>query len=71
MALGEPHQAPLVTDEPLVDLIELLDQRVDARSVQPEQLHLADDLVLQLLAFALLCRGKRQPFELKLDALVL
>src|SRR5262249_40031929 len=35
VALGKPHQASLVTNEPLVDVIELLDQRVDARSVQP------------------------------------
>jgi hypothetical protein len=35
VALGEPHQAALVADEALVDVIELLDQRVDARSVQP------------------------------------
>src|SRR6516165_7589985 len=35
MALGEPQQASLVTDEPLVDVMELLDQRLDARPVQP------------------------------------
>ena len=35
VALGEPHQAPLVTDEPLVDVMELLDQRLDAHPVQP------------------------------------
>jgi hypothetical protein len=35
VALGKPHQASLVTDETPVDVIELLDQRVDARSVQP------------------------------------
>ena len=35
VALGEPHQAALVADEALVDLIELLDQCVDARLVQP------------------------------------
>jgi hypothetical protein len=34
MALGEPQQASLVTDEPLVDVIELIDQRIDACSVQ-------------------------------------
>src|SRR5215469_6647095 len=33
MALGEPQQASLVTDEPLVDVIELIDQRLDARPV--------------------------------------
>src|SRR5215471_3851323 len=35
MALGKPHQASLVTDEPLVDVMELLDQRLDARPVKP------------------------------------
>src|SRR6516165_4486675 len=35
MALGKPHQASLVTDEPVVDVMELLDQRLDARPVQP------------------------------------
>src|SRR5262249_12686367 len=35
VALGQSQQPPLATDEPLVDLIELLDQRIDARSVQP------------------------------------
>ena len=31
MALGEPHQPALVADESLVDVVELLDQSVDAR----------------------------------------
>ena len=31
VALGEPDQAALEADQALVDLIELLDQRVDAR----------------------------------------
>src|SRR5580692_9123478 len=35
VALGEPHQAALVADQTLVDVVELLDQRVDARLVQP------------------------------------
>ena len=35
LGLGEPHQVALVADEPLVDVVELLDQRVDARLVQP------------------------------------
>ena|SRR6516164_1253785 len=29
--LGEPHQAAFVADQALVDVVELLDQRVDAR----------------------------------------
>src|SRR6266542_2647238 len=57
VALGEPHQTALVADEPLVDVVELLDQRVDARLIEPQRLHLADDLVLELLVTALL-RGR-------------
>ena len=57
MALGEPDQAGLEADKALVDIIELLDQRIDARSVQPERLHLADDLVLQLFVLAFLSGG--------------
>ena len=32
--LGEPHEAAFVTDQPLVDVLELLNQRINARSVQ-------------------------------------
>ena len=35
VALGKPHQAALIADKPLVDVIELLDQRIDTRLVQP------------------------------------
>src|SRR5262249_56597965 len=41
VALGESHQAALVADEALVDVVELLDQRVDARLIEPQRLHLA------------------------------
>src|SRR5262249_18222794 len=34
-ALGEPHQAAFVADQTLVDVVELLDQRVDARLIEP------------------------------------
>ena len=44
VALGEPHQPALVADEPLVDVVELLDQRVDARLIEPQRLNLGDDL---------------------------
>src|SRR5262249_4982539 len=33
VALGKPQQASLANDEPLVDVIELLDQRLDARPI--------------------------------------
>src|SRR3984893_19527855 len=35
VALGEPHQAALVADQALVDVVELLDQRVDASLIEP------------------------------------
>src|SRR5262245_42599342 len=34
VALGEPHQATFVADQALVDVVELLDQRVDARLIE-------------------------------------
>ena len=36
VALGESHQAAFVADQPLVDVVEMLDQRVDARLIEPE-----------------------------------
>jgi hypothetical protein len=30
VSLGEAHQFALVTDEPFIDFVELLDQRIDA-----------------------------------------
>ena len=59
IAFGEPHQAALERDEALVDVVELLDQRVDARLVQPQRLHLGDQLFLDLLVLALL-RGRER-----------
>src|SRR5262245_63034992 len=38
VALGEPHEAAFVADQPLVDVVELLDQRVDARLVEAQRL---------------------------------
>src|SRR5260221_5132594 len=71
VALGQPHQAALVTDEALVDVVSLLDQRVDGRLIGPQRLHLADDVVLQLLVAALLRRRERIVAQLVLDVLVL
>ena len=71
VALGEPHQAALVADQALVDVVELLDQRIDARLVEPQRLHLGDDLVLELLVVALLRGRERGVLELELDVLVL
>src|SRR5213592_1089318 len=71
VTLGEPHQAALVTHEALVDVVKLLDQRVDARLIEPQRLHLADDLVLELLVPALLRGRERIVAQLVLDVLVL
>ena len=67
VAFGKPHQPALVADQPLVDVVELLDQRIDARLVEPQRLHLGDDLFLELLVFALLRRRQRLVLELVLD----
>ena len=71
VALGEPHQPAFVRNQILVDVVELLDQRVDARLVEAERLHLSDDLFLELLVLALLRGRERQALELELDVLVL
>src|SRR5262249_4103182 len=36
MAFGEPHHAALIADEALVDVVELLDQRIGARLIEPQ-----------------------------------
>src|SRR4029079_5537591 len=71
VAFGEPHQAALEANEALVDVVELLDQRVDARLIEPQRLHLADDLFLELLVLALLGGRQRVALQLQLDVLVL
>ena len=67
VAFGQPHQPAFVADQPLVDVVELLDQRVDARLVEPQRLDLLDDLFLELLRLALLRRRQRLVLELVLD----
>ena len=64
VAVGEAHQPAFEADQALVDVVELLDQRIDARLVEPQRLHLGDDLVLQLLVFALLRRRQRLVLQL-------
>ena len=52
IALGEPHQLALDRDEPLVDVVKLVDQRLDAGLVQRQRLHSLDDFLAQLLIAA-------------------
>src|SRR5712672_2734514 len=58
VAFGKPHHAALIADQALVDVVELLDQGIDARLIEPQQFHLGNDFVPELLVFALL--GGRQ-----------
>ena len=71
MALGKPHQAAFVAHQALVDVVELLDQRIDPGLMQPQRLHLGDDLFLQLLVLALLRRRERLIAQPVLDVLIL
>ena len=71
VAVAETEQAAFIRDELLVDVVELLDERVDAQLVQPQRLHLEDDLVLQLLVLALLRRRQRLVLQPVLDVLLL
>ena len=54
--IGQSHQPALVDDELLVDVVQLLDQRVDACLIEQQRLHLDDHLLLELLILALLRR---------------
>ena len=71
IALGEAHQPALDADQALVDVVELLDQRIDAVLVERQRLHVADDLFLELLVLALLGGRERRVLQLGLDVLVL
>src|SRR5262249_1593857 len=61
VAFGKAHQAAFVRHEALVDVVELLDERIDARLVEPQRLHLGDDLFLQLL-YLRCCAGESEEF---------
>ena len=71
VAVAEAQQAALERDQLLVDVVELLDQRIDTGLVQPQRLHLDDDFVLQLLVFALLRRRQRLVLQLVGNVLLL
>ena len=59
IAVGQRSSRPSRPDQALVDVVELLDQRLDAVVVQLQRLHVGDDLVLQRLVLALLGRRER------------
>ena len=67
VAFGKPHQAAFMADQALVDVVELLDQRIDARLIEPQRFHLLDDLFLELLRLSLLGRRQRLVVQLALD----
>ncbi len=71
VALRQAHQPALEADEPLVDVVELLDQHLDAVVVQRQRLHLGDHRLLELLVFALLSRRERRVLEAAGDELIL
>src|SRR6185436_8536781 len=57
IALGEAEHAAFEAEQLLVDVVEGLDQALDAVGVERERLDLGDDLVLQrLVALLLTCR---------------
>jgi len=62
MRIGEAQQFGLEADQPLVDVVKLLDQRLDAVLVERQRFDVGDDLLLERLVFALL--GGRQRFVL-------
>ena len=49
----------------------LVDERVDARLIEAQRLHLGDDLFLQLLVLALLRRRQRGRLQAEFDVLLL
>jgi hypothetical protein len=61
----------LIAHETLVDVVELLDQRIDAGLAEPKRFHLGDDVVLEPLVAAFLCPRERGILELELDVLIL
>ena len=71
IALGEAEQAPLIAEQLLVDVVEGLDQGLDAVVVERQRFDLGDDLVLQDLVALLLAGGERVVPERALDLLVL
>ncbi len=71
IAFGKPHQPALKADQPLVDVVKLLDQRLDAVVVERQALHIRDDGFFQLFQLLGLRRGGRNRSEPVRDILVL
>ena len=71
IAVGKPEQTAFVTDEPFIDVVELLHQRFDTRRVQRQALHVLDHRVTKLLGTFFLLGRQRVVGELTLDVLVL
>ena len=69
--IGQALRLGDLADAEVHGTAELLDQRIDARLIEPQRLHLGDDLVLQLLVFALLRRRQRLILEAVFDILIL
>ena len=71
VALGEAEQPAFEAEQALVDVVERLDQALDAVLVERERLDLGDDLVLEHLVALLLPGGERVVLQRALDDLVL
>ncbi|MCY1484950.1 hypothetical protein D9M68_185640 [compost metagenome] len=59
VGFGKPQQAAFVLHQPLGNVVELLDQAVDAVLVERQRLDRLDQLILELLVAALLSGRKR------------
>jgi hypothetical protein len=70
VTLGEAYEAALVVREALIDVVELRDQRINARLFEPQRFHLGDDVFFQLPVLAFLCRRQRRIVGLVMDVMV-
>ncbi len=67
----QPQQPALKSDETLVDVVELLDQRIDAVLVQRQRLDLRDHLILELAVTPVLAGRELRALHAAGDELVL
>ena len=68
---GQPQQPALLADQAAVDLVELLDQLLDAHVVKSYPFDLPDHFALELVVAALGHAGQRLALAQSVDALVL